>query len=317
MNTIAFVIINVGVFIFCILLLGSISGIFSEKAGIINIAINGMIVFGALVYTVINYLIRVFGNSNEISMYYQLLLVPLCGIITALFALVFGYATIRLKSNQTITGYAINILVFGITAIAFLIIKQRSGNISFATKELALESDITSSLKNLVSLKVFLTLLIVVLSFIALKYTRWGLRFKAIGENPQAADVAGINIYKYKWHAVFISGLIAGIAGTFFGQIRLGQLQQSYDIQGLGYLALAIMITSQWKIAISVLISLMFSIVYSFSFYGVQYFPASYKNYSELFNILPFITTLIVMIAFSKKTNAPAALGVIYDKSKR
>ncbi|SYV92541.1 Uncharacterised protein [Mycoplasmopsis synoviae] len=61
----------------------------------------------------------------------------------------------------------------------------------------------------------------------------------------------------------------------------------------------------------------MFSIVYSFSFYGVQYFPASYKNYSELFNILPFITTLIVMIAFSKKTNAPAALGVIYDKSKR
>ncbi|MFL1037854.1 ABC transporter permease, partial [Mycoplasmopsis synoviae] len=75
---------------------------------------------------------------------------------------------------------------------------------------------------------------------------------------------------KYKWHAVFISGLIAGIAGTFFGQIRLGQLQQSYDIQGLAYLALAIMITSQWKISISVLIWLMFCIVYSFWFYGVQ-----------------------------------------------
>ncbi|MFL1037612.1 ABC transporter permease subunit, partial [Mycoplasmopsis synoviae] len=150
----------------------------------------------------------------------------------------------------------------------------------------------------------FLTLLILLLSFIPLNYTRWPLRFKAIPQNPQAADVARINIYKYKWHPLFISALIAGIAGTFFAQIRLGQLQQSYDIQALGYLALAIIITSQWKISISVLISLMFSIVYWFSFYGVQYFSASYKNYSELFNILPFITTLIVMIASCKKRNA-------------
>ncbi|WP_426461366.1 ABC transporter permease [Mycoplasma hafezii] len=305
-------------FFFCLLILGTISGIFSERVGIVNIAINGFMVFGALMYTAISILMfktsGTYGNSWN-----QIWLTIVAALLTAVFALLFGFATIKLKSDQTISGFAINILSGGITAVlilVFLKVTDSGINLSFpGRQELALAPE--TSWKNLISFKLVITIIIVIASWFALRKTRWGLRFRAIGENPQAADVAGVNVNKAKWQGVLLAGFIAGIAGAIYAQSNISAFSITKDVQGLGFIALAIMITSRWKVSLSIITSVFFSFLLSLSFYGVTLFGTGFQAYRDLFSMLPYIITLIIMIATSKKSVGPAAAGIPYDKSKR
>lgn len=315
------------VFIFCILILGTISGIFSERVGIVNIAINGFMIFGAIMYMILQFLgTHVFAATYEnkkvighaISMWWQVLIIPLAALLTGLFGFLFGYTTIKLKSNQVVSGFAINILAIGLAAITIYILRkyQDEGQVvsNSGTVELALGQYPT--IKNIVSFKLFITIAIIIASWFVLRKTRWGLRYRSIGENPQASDVAGINVYRMKWIGLFICGCVAGVGGSIFATLRLNEFSTTADVQGIGFLALAIMITGQWKISISTIISLIFAALYSFSYFGISSFD-SIKKFEELFRALPFVVTLIVLFATSKKSAGPAAAGVAYDKSKR
>ncbi|TNK82856.1 ABC transporter permease [Mycoplasmopsis pullorum] len=309
-------------FIFCILFLGTLSGIFSERAGIVNIAINGFIIFGATMYALITYIFTdKFGNQTAISPWWQILTSPLAALLTGAFAMVFGYTTIKLKSDQTISGFAMNVLVAGIALLIFLSIRSAQGEghvVSFRkTNELAIGKSFTN-ISNLISYKTFVVIAIGIAAFFALKFTRWGVRFRSVGENPQASDVAGINVLRMKWQGIFISGFIAGMAGAIYSQIRIDTVSTTGDVQGLGFLALAIMITSQWKVHWAALISLMFSLLYGFSYYGITSIQAlNNLKIRELFYTLPFLTTLVIMIFTSKRSFGPAAAGIPYDKSQR
>ncbi|MBU4692226.1 ABC transporter permease [Mycoplasma zalophi] len=294
---------------FCILSLASLGGMFSERTGTINIGINGMMIIGAISYLVFGYYL-----GENASMWDQLFLIPLSGILGALFASLHGFASIKLKADQTISGFAINMLAFGLAIILLYTYGGGSKSVPFFVKELALSSD-TSSYKNLLSFRLVLTIVILVGSFVLVKFTPWGLKLRSIGENPQAADVAGVNVISYKWQGVLISGFLSGIAGAFFAQS--GPTQFKGEVDGLGYLALAIMIMGQWRIPWISLSVLVFSLLRSLSVTLPLMKPDTLGKYSDLLSLIPFVLTLVIMVATSKRSAAPAASGIPYDKSTR
>ncbi|WP_435129691.1 ABC transporter permease [Mycoplasma sp. 6243] len=313
------IIISHGAFFLCILLLGTISGIFSERAGIVNIAINGFMVFGASVYAVYSTIFTEVIKTNNV--WTNIPLVFLSSITTLLLSFLFGFAVIKLKADQTVVGFAINILAGGIGALIVYLLASKvyAGQyVEFKNRfELALDTN-ENKYGNILSLKVVLTVVITFLAWFALRKTKWGLRFRAIGENPQAADVAGINVNRMKWQGLMIVGLISGVAGSIFIQSsRLTEFSLTKDVSGFGFIALAIMITSRWKVSISIIVSLFFSVLLSISFYGAISFGEGFRRYKDLFQILPYIVTLIVLVATSRNTYGPAAAGIPYDKSKR
>ncbi|MEE3928546.1 ABC transporter permease [Mycoplasmopsis ciconiae] len=316
------IVLNYAVLYFGIVFLGTISGIFSERVGIVNIAINGFLVFGAISYFAFSILFGSFieYDKNEgLNPWYQIPIVILSSLSSGIFALLFGFATIKLKSEQTISGFALNILSAGITGILiiFFITFQRASSVTLPFKGELAWNTYSGSFKNLVSLKVFLSVVIGFVCWFALRKTRWGLRFRAIGENPQAADVAGINVNAKKWQGVILAGIIAGVGGTIFAQSSPTVFSSTKDVDGLGYIALAIMITSRWRISISVIVGLLFSLLISLATYGIIIFGEVYEPYKTLLKGLPYLITLILITFQSKNSFAPAAAGIPYDKSQR
>lgn len=303
---------------FCIFTLAGLSGLFCEKIGIVNIGINGMMVIGAAFYLAFSDTIaKTFGNETAVgtSPWWQILGVLISMLASAAFALLHGFATIKLKSEHTISGFAINLLAFGIAIIMLEIFGNGNKKPMLSIQELQWSVEAASNMKvEIISLKLVLTIVIIAVGAFALYKTKWGLRFRSIGENPQAADVAGINVYKYKWQGIIISGAIAGIAGAIFAQ----QFGNSFDgdVRGYGYLALAIMIMGQWNIFIVTTLAFVFSFLYAVSF-SAGAFIDSLKPFQSLLTITPYLLSLLVIIVSAKKSRAPAAIGLAYDKSVR
>nr|WP_307907526.1 hypothetical protein [Mycoplasmopsis bovis] len=193
--------------------------------------------------------------------------------------------------------------------------------IDHTVRELALSTNY-NEFGNILSFKLFLLISVVVISWFALNKTKWGLRFKAVGENPQAVDVAGINVYKYKWMGIVISGCIAGMAGGVFAQ----KLPFSGQTNGFGFLALAIMIMSHWNVLIVPVCALFFGFFQQIGAWllGVEFANIvstetndRVQKIGELIKAIPYVLTLISIMAFSKLSPGPAASGINYDKSKR
>ncbi|TPI02518.1 ABC transporter permease [Mycoplasma struthionis] len=302
-------------FFFCVLSLGAISGMFSEKVGIVNIGINGMMSMGCVIYLVVaQVLTSSLGTEGASHSFWQLLALPIAGIGGMLFASLHGFATIKLKSDHTISGFAINLLAFGLAIILLDIFGNGNKKPAMNIQELAYIVNFSAGRFEVFSLKIFVTLLIIVLSAIMLYMTKWGLRFRSVGENPQASDVAGINVNSYKWQGVLISGFIAGIAGGFFAQARPSSFNG--DVLGYGYLALSIMIMGQWNIYIISAITFLFSGLYAFAFSAPSFIPGL-SQYQALFTLIPYVSALAVIALTARKSHAPAASGITYDKSKR
>ncbi|MBU4690615.1 ABC transporter permease [Mycoplasma sp. ES3157-GEN-MYC] len=305
---------------FCIFTLGGISGLFCEKVGIVNIGINGMMVIGAASYlaftdTLATLLVKHPNIAN--SGWWQILGTIFAALCASLFALLHGFATIKLKSEHTISGFAINLLAFGISIILLEIHghgnKKPILNIAELQYSVELVKNSTLSLE-IISWKLVITVIIIAVAAFALYKTKWGLRFRSIGENPQAADVAGINVYKYKWQGVAISGAIAGVAGAIFSQAY--GISFNGDVRGYGYLALAIMIMGQWNIFLVCIIAFVFSFLYGLSNASGAFIP-SLKPYASLLQITPYLLSLLVIMVTARKSHAPAASGLPYDKSVR
>ncbi|UUD35130.1 ABC transporter permease [Mycoplasmopsis caviae] len=307
------------VFFYAIVLgLAATAGLFSERAGIVNIGIEGTMAMGALGYAAVG---KSFGETETPYLQFVLLIGAVIGGL--LFSLIHGFATIILKSEHTISGVALNILAVGVASVfcSKEVLGDAQQLVSFNVQELSLAP---TGFKNIISLKLFIFIGIMVLAFVMLKYSKWGLRFKAVGENPQAVDVAGINVYSYKWQGIVISGILAGLAGGIFVQSTRGF---NGSVSGLGFLALAIMIMGHWNVLYVFICSFIFSIFYymavlakdapAFKTFSEGFFKKDLTNYGALFGMVPFVFTLISLVAFSKLSPGPAAAGVNYDKSKR
>ncbi|ENY53964.1 Sugar ABC transporter permease [Metamycoplasma alkalescens 14918] len=299
---------------FCIFTLGAIGGMFSEKVGIVNIGINGMMVIGAATYLVFTDIIAKSTGTQEQSGWWQIPATLFASLCAAAFALLHGFATIKLKSDHTISGFAINLLAFGVAIILLDFFGNGNKKPIMGVIELKYAIETSTQSVEIISWKIVITILIVALGAFALYKTKWGLRYRSIGENPQAADVAGINVYKYKWEGVIISGAIAGVAGAIFAQAFPASFQG--DVRGYGYLALSIMIMGQWNIFIITGVSFVFSFLYALSFSSGA-FITELVPYSPLLQMTPYVLSVIVIMIMSKRSRAPEANGITYDKSVR
>ncbi len=293
--------------VFSILFIASLSGLASERAGIINIGINGMMIIGALSFSLLGHFM---GNKSN---YLQILAILLTMIITGFFSLLHAFACIKLKANQIISGIAINVLASGLGLFFVAIPEITSGSEIFTNFTL-----ISLDSKNgILSLFFFIALFLFVLLYIFFNKTRLGMRYKAIGENPHAAYALGIKVIKIKYFAVILSGCLAGLAGSMFTFYNSNAF--SGNVKGEGYIALAILISGQWKVEFIIISSIVFSLLLSFA----DYIPTdpnisqSISNNSILFSTLPFIITILSMIIFAKNSQVPKALGIPFNSSER
>lgn len=300
-----------------VLILVALGGMFSERSGVINLGLEGTMVFGALGGAFVLCLMP--EGSSALSIVVSTLFVSAAAGMV--FSLLLAVAAIQFKADQTLVGTAMNMLA---TAAATVVVKSYNNAISGGTNPSAILDYIETRkafvIKTpLIELNWYMvvTLVLLIVSCVVLYKTRFGLRLISCGEHPQAADSVGINVYKMRCSGVLISGFCGGIGGIIYVSAVNSQWDFIYGVAGAGFLALAVMIFGQWKPVRIALAALLFGVfraiadTYSGFDFLVHLVPG------EVYKTLPYIISLIVLAFTSKKSRAPKAEGIPYDKSKR
>ena len=314
------------------LLIVALGGMFSERSGVINIALEGLMVMGAfagiLFINTAQQFVPVYqldetGRNIIINRHDILLTAILISALTgAAVSLLHAYASINLKANQIISGTAINMLA---PAAAIYIartirtVQQVPFANQFRIEKVPLLGDIPFIGPMFFVngyITTYLGFFILLLSAFFLYKTRFGLRLRACGENPQAADSAGINVYAMRYAGVIISGALAGLGGLVF--VIPTSTQFNADVTGYGFLALAVLIFGQWKPGRILAAAFFFGLMKAIS---SAYSGISFLNMvpipSYVYKMIPYIATLIVLAFSSKMSQAPKAEGIPYDKGRR
>ena len=300
-----------------VLILVALGGCISEHSGVINLGLEGIMVIGALGGALMmKYLPAGAGVFTTIAL--TVLTAILAG---ALYSALLAVACINFKADQTIVGTALNML--GVAA-ATVIVKaintaENPDNVSSEIQYIAQKKAFLVNLGGF-EFNWFMLLALIALILVAfmLYRTRFGLRLMACGEHPQAADSVGINVYKMRWSGVLLSGALGGLGGLVYITAGVSQWKFEVGVAGFGFLALAVMIFGQWKpkhIAWAALLFGMFralSNVYSgFDFLAALNIPSS------VYNMMPYVISLIVLALTSKRSRAPKAEGIPYEKGQR
>ena len=300
-----------------VLLLVALGGCFSEHSGVINIGLEGIMVMGALGGAL---MMKFLPDSTPA--FGMILLVVLAAIaLGVIYSLLLAVAAINFKADQTLVGTAMNLLG---TAAATVFVKAMNTAESVDNVSSTIQY-INAKKAFLVNLGGFefnwfmlLAALALIGAYVSLYKTRFGLRLMACGEHPQAADSVGINVYKMRYAGVLISGMLGGLGGSVYITARVSEWKFENGVAGFGFLALAVMIFGQWKPTRIALAALLFGFfralgnVYSgFDFLKALNLPAA------MYNMLPYIISLVVLAFTSKKSRAPKAEGVPYDKGQR
>ena len=291
-----------------VLILVALGGCFSEHSGVINLGLEGVMIMGALGGALaMRYMPG--GSSHFAMLLVVLLAAALMGMI---YSSLLAVACINFKADQTIVGTALNML--GIAG-ATVIVK--------AINTAANPDDVSSTIQYAGAKKAFLvnigsfefswfmlvTLLLLIAAYVLLYKTRFGLRLMACGEHPQAANSVGINVYKMRWAGVLISGVLGGLGGIVF--ITAGVSEWRFE-------SLAVMIFGQWKPTRIALAALLFGMFRALSnvYAGFEFLKAM-NIPSPVYNMMPYIISLVVLAFTSKKSRAPKAEGIPYDKGQR
>ena len=312
------------------LLLVALGGMFSEHSGVINIALEGMMIIGALFacFTLQAFDQNGFGAAHpQLAMFIAILVAGLCGMI---FSLLLAFAAINLKADQTIGGTALNqfapafavVLTWAIQGQGLTTISiPRWVRITRETVGLApIEGQ---SFWDTLFFKYFylttpIAIILLIVSYIVLYKTRFGLRLRACGEHPQAADSVGINVYRMRYAGVLISGVLGGLGGIVYIIAGVSEWKFENGVAGFGFLALAVMIFGQWKPTRIALAALLFGFFRALgNVYSGFDLLSSLNLPSSVYNMLPYIISLVVLAFTSQKSRAPKAEGIPYDKGQR
>lgn len=303
----------------CVLMLVALGGMFSERSGIINIALEGIMVIGGLMGVI---MINVF-NALGIPAWAGVLLSMLCaGLAGLAYSSLLAFSAINLKADQTIGGTALNLLA---TALAMVIAKRvnrsDSPKITYSSNTNAVLNNGNFSFQiGPLTINWFLVLglLILAAAWFILYRSRFGMRLMACGEHPQAADSVGINVYKMRWAGVLISGLLGGLGGMAYIVPAVGDWNFEQGVAGMGFLALAVMIFGQWKPINIAFASLFFAVFRAMAnIFDSIPILAALGWPKEIYNMMPFVASMLVLAFTSKNSRAPKAEGVPYDKGSR
>ncbi|MEG3613068.1 ABC transporter permease [Mycoplasmoides genitalium] len=290
------------------LLLAVLSGYLAERVGIINIAINGGMVFGGLFMALLSYGFT--NNLNQSAPSWSLFItIPLSVLFSSFIGCLFALAAVKLRADHVIVGTGINLLASGIT----LFISQNAASLfSDTTLRVRYLFPIQTTV-SIEAIGVFVfSLLLIGFVWYLMSFTKTGLRYRAVGENPNVIDTQGISVYKYQWIGAICSMMVAGLSGSLFVLSVSNFPFNSGDVNGLGFIAIAIMIISMWRIIPSIFIGLIFAYAYVFTNSQI----GSNSN-SYLLRTIPFIISLLVMLLFGFLNVAPKNIGKHFDKGLR
>ncbi|MDE7058487.1 MAG: ABC transporter permease [Lachnospiraceae bacterium] len=287
------------------LIFGALGGVISERSGVTNIGIEGMMTIGAFVGAMVGYYI---GNPW--------IAVLTAAIVGGILAALHAMAAITFRADQTISGCAVNLLGPGFAL--FLCRLTFDGATMSAPVEHKIPkifgSNVQGVLANLnVSVITVFALIAAVFMWFVLYKTKWGLRICAVGEKPAAADTLGINVYKIRYTCVIISGMLAGIAGASITLDIVAQFTPT-AVAGQGFIALAAVIFGKWKPMGTYCACLIFGLAQALT---VVLGGGAISIPSELLAMLPYILTIIILVLFVGKSVAPKANGIAYEKGKR
>lgn len=329
------------------LMIVALAGVFAERSGIINLALEGIMIFGAFIGVLFVHYMQgfdVFVEAVKAKQWMTLqglevMAMLVAALLGALFSLLLSFASINLRADQTIGGTALNLMAPAL--VLFLVrILVNQNTLMMATGDAASwfmlkkstfgipkSADIGflgETFLHKVYLATYLCILIFIVLSIVLYKTRFGLRLRSCGENPQAADSLGINVYKMRYIGTTISGALAGMGGFVYA-LTTANCTANGDVAGFGFLALAVMIFGNWKplniAGASLLFGLFKCIAAAYSSIDINgdgvYMLAEIGVSSHLYRMLPYLVTLAVLAFTSKKSRAPKAEGVPYDKGSR
>ena len=329
------------------LMIVALAGIFAERSGVINLALEGIMIFGAFVGVAF---VRALQNAglfdiakaadNFVALQgYLLLTMFVAALLGAVFSLLLAFAAINLKADQTIGGTALNLLAPAIVLFFIRIMAKQntlllvSGDSAswFMIKKSTLGIDkntdlgvLGEALLNKVYLTTYVCILVFVVLSIILYKTRFGLRLRSCGENPNAAASLGINVLKMRYIGVIISGALAGMGGFVYA-VTTANCSANGDVAGFGFLALAVMIFGNWKplnvAGGALLFGLFKCIAACYSTLDINgdgvYALAELGISANFYRLLPYLITLLVLAFTSKSSRAPKAEGIPYEAASR
>ncbi len=300
-----------------VLLLVALGGCFSEHSGVINIGLEGIMVMGALGGALMMKFLPA-GTSAFVVVLLTVLASILLGMI---YSLLLAVAAVNFKADQTLVGTAMNLLG---TAAATVFVK--------AMNTAADPDNVSSTIQYLDGRKAFLVniggfefnwcmllaVIALVIAYVVLYKTRFGLRLCACGEHPQAADSVGINVYRMRYAGVLISGVLGGLGGIVYIIAGVSEWKFENGVAGFGFLALAVMIFGQWKPTRIALAAILFGFFRALGNVYSGFDLLSNLNLpSSVYNMLPYVISLVVLAFTSQKSRAPKAEGIPYDKGQR
>ena len=329
------------------LMIVALAGVFAERSGIINLALEGIMIFGAFIGVLFVRTMQgseVFAAAKAAGDYatlqgLELMAMVIAAMMGAIFSLLLSFASINLRADQTIGGTALNLMAPALVLFLIRMIANQN-TLQMADGDSAswfmikktmfgygrMESmwPLGETFINRTYLATYICILLFIVLSILLYKTRFGLRLRACGENPQAADSLGINVYKMRYAGTTISGALAGMGG-FVYSLTTANCTANGDVAGFGFLALAVMIFGNWKplniAGASLLFGLFKCVAASYSSIDINgdgvYLLADLGISAHFYRMLPYLITLIVLAFTSKNSRAPKAEGIPYDKSTR
>ena len=298
------------------LIFTALGGTFSENSGIVNVGLEGIMTMGAFTSIVFNLsFASTFGTATP------WLGALLGGIVGIIFSLLHAVATVNWRADHVISGTVLNLMAppLAVFLVKAIYNKGQTENITqtfgyFSFPGLANIPVIGPIFFKNTSAPAWVAIILSIFLYWVLYKTRFGLRLRSSGENPQAADTLGINVYKMRYTGVLISGFLGGIGGAVFAEAIAGNFSVS-TIAGQGFMALAAMIFGRYNPIGAMLSSLFFGFAQSLSIIGDQ-LPGISSLPSVYLQIAPYVLTIIVLVVFFGKTVGPAADGQNYIKSK-
>ena len=304
-----------------VLTLVALGGCFSEHSGVINLGLEGIMVIGGMGGALtMRYIAEHFPDASAFTIIAMALLMAI--VFGMIYSLLLAVASINFNADQTIVGTAMNMLA---TAAATVIIKaintaKNSSNVSSVVEYIKSKEAFMIRIGKYFDLSWFaiITVILLVVAYITLYKTKFGLRLMACGEYPQAAASVGIDVYKMRYAGVLISGALGGIGGLSYITAGVSEWKFEDGVRGFGFLALAVMIFGQWKPMKIALAAILFGAFRALSNVREAIpFLASLKIPSQIYVMMPYIISLVVLAFTSKKSRAPKAEGIPYDKGQR
>lgn len=305
-------------FFFVPLLIVALGGMFSERSGVVNIALEGIMIIGAFAGILF---INIFQGQlpGQPILFLALLISALTGIVISL---VHAYASINMRADQTISGTAINMFAPAFAIYVARMIRSVQ-QIPFENQFRIDKVPVLGSIPVIGPLffqntyiTTYLGFVILAAAWLVIYKTRFGLRLRSCGEHPQAADSVGINVYKMRYAGVMISGALAGVGGLVF--VIPTSTNFNASVAGYGFLALAVLIFGQWKPSRILVAAFFFGLMKTIaSAYSGIPVLSTLGIPNDIYKMIPYVATLIVLALTSKNSQAPKASGIPYDKSAR